>query len=224
MSLRESYETSYAYGEAQVFDEYERNRELARTARRHIRSGEFGLDLGCNDGVVAEFLRSLGAEVVGLDFSTRALGFARTRGLKYLCLGDAEKTLPFGDRVFDYVFWGDNAEHLLAPMATLREIRRVVRPGGLLVMSVPNMGWIVNRAYYLLTGMPRRTEGHLNPPWEWEHIRFFNPGVLERFLREGGFEITALHGSERRPPFGWLSKFMPRTMSSTLLVYARSVK
>lgn len=115
MSLRESYETAYAYGEAQVFDEYERNRELARTACRHIRPGEFGLDLGCNDEVVAEFLRSLGAEVVGLDFSTRALGFARTRGLKYLCLGDAEKTLPFGDRVFDYVFWGDNAEHLLAP-------------------------------------------------------------------------------------------------------------
>lgn len=42
-------------------------------------------------------------------------------------------------------------------------------------------GWIVNRLYYLLMGVPRRTEGRKIPIWEWQHIRYFNKAEIRRF-------------------------------------------
>jgi len=93
------------------------------------------LDLGCGTGGSFSLLRNWGA-VVGLDNSQIALGFARKRGMNALVLGDAQ-SLPFGENRFDLVAVLDVLEHLDDDCQALREIWRVLKPGGAVVFTVP---------------------------------------------------------------------------------------
>ncbi len=221
MKARGLYEGKYSYGAPTLFEKYHRNLLLSNIAPRYISAGSKLLDLACNDGGVAAYFKDLGLEVSCLDISEKALALAMSRGLTNVYQGNVEEPLPFASGSFDVVFWGDNAEHLVQPLCTLLEVNRVLVPNGLLFMSAPNMGWIVNRFWYLIMGMPRRTEGHMNSPWEWEHIRFFNKRVVKRFLFEGGFTLLDFFGSDRRTVFNLLCRLSPGLFSSVFLAVAR---
>jgi len=158
-----------------------------------------------------------------LDISERALILAKKRGLTELILANVEGTLPFQESAFEVVFWGDNVEHLFNPLTTLKEIHRITKRNGVLLVSTPNMGWIVNRLYYLIKGIPRRTEGHRNPPWMWEHIRFFNKAAIKEFLESGGFQLVGFWSCDRRPFFDWLSGAFPQLCGSIMLAAARKI-
>lgn len=93
------------------------------------------LDLGCGTGFNLDYL-SRYAEPVGTDFSEEALAFCRERGHRMLCKADAA-LLPFPDGEFGIITALDVIEHLDDDLLALRELRRVLRPGGLLVISVP---------------------------------------------------------------------------------------
>jgi SAM-dependent methyltransferase len=148
MDIKALYEGKYACADLQKFEDYERNRLLARCAPLFCKAGMRMLDLGCRDGVVAEYFENLGLSVAGLDISEKALGLARKRGIKDLQQGDIEKTLPYEDESFDLVFWGDNIEHLFEPLKALNEIHRILKKNGILILSTPNMGCIWYRIYY----------------------------------------------------------------------------
>src|SRR5947208_349797 len=95
------------------------------------------LDAGCGTGALLEALRhDPGRESVGLDFAEAALQFCRQRGYDRLVRGDLE-ALPFADARFDAVTALDVLEHVPDDHAAAREIARVLRPGGVLVASVP---------------------------------------------------------------------------------------
>jgi len=93
------------------------------------------LDLGCGTGGSFPLLRNWGV-VVGLDNSYIALRLARRRGMNRLVLGDAQ-LLPFGENRFDLVTVLDVLEHLDNDCQALREIWRVLKPGGAVVFTVP---------------------------------------------------------------------------------------
>lgn len=93
------------------------------------------LDLGCGTGAMSARLRRFGT-VVSADFSPLALDFCRRRGLTRLCAADAMR-LPFASGSFDAVVALDVMEHLPDDAACAAEIRRVLRPGGHLVATVP---------------------------------------------------------------------------------------
>ncbi|MGQ9699229.1 MAG: class I SAM-dependent methyltransferase, partial [Armatimonadota bacterium] len=86
-------------------------------------------------GVVARDLETLGS-VVGVDISQDALTFTRRRGVSNLVCASAE-SLPFTDAAFDLVTALDVLEHLDSDRLGAFEIRRVMRPGALLIASVP---------------------------------------------------------------------------------------
>lgn len=176
------------------FEDYERNEVLKKLF--HHRS-EKVLDLASGEGSVSEFLQDLGCDVVALDISKQALKKASARGVKTK-LADVEKNLPFENESFDSVFWGDNAEHLFHPENTLKEINRILKPSGRVIISCPNMGYWRYRLYYLFKGMIPQTEWYGQYPWEWEHIRFFNKEVIEDFLQKGGFEVRRFFGVSSR--------------------------
>jgi len=93
------------------------------------------LDLGCGTGVV---LRELGewASPTGLDMSDLALGFCRQRSLGRLIKGDGSK-LPIQDKQFDAIIGLDIFEHIEDDEAAFADAYRILRPGGILVLSVP---------------------------------------------------------------------------------------
>lgn len=177
------------------FNNYIRNSKLVN----FFKKGEMVLDVGCGDGVVGEFLqKEIGVELKGIDISEEAIKKAKKKGLE-VKVSSSEQKFPFGDNTFDKVFWGDNIEHLFNPEITLKEIRRVLKKDGKLIISCPNMGYWRYRLHYFLNGCLPDTEWTGLPPWKWAHIRFFNFQVLENFLLSTGFrKITKVLGISQR--------------------------
>jgi methionine biosynthesis protein MetW len=178
----------------EAFGNYERNWVLPPLMKR----GEKVLDLASGNSIVGSFWASqYGADVTALDLSEAALNDARRRGVKTV-IGSVEDKLPFKSATFDTVFWGDNIEHVFAPESILKEIYRVLKKGGRVILSTPNQSYWRYRLYMLLRGELPRTEGDVNKPWAWEHIRFFSPKIIQELLESIGFKQTKFLGVSRR--------------------------
>lgn len=101
------------------------------------------LDAGCGTGRNLLEFGSLG-EAEGVDFSGEAVEFCRRRGLERVQQAPLEQ-LPFGDGRFDVVIATDVIEHLDDDRRALAELRRVTKPGGRLVVTVPAYTWLWSR-------------------------------------------------------------------------------
>jgi methionine biosynthesis protein MetW len=185
-------------------ENYPRNKVLPQ----FFKVGDFILDVGCGDGEVAEYIKGkMNVRVAGIDISEVAVEKAVKKGVEAR-VANSEELFPFKDETFDAVFWGDNIEHLFDPIKTGREIKRVLKKNGRLILSCPNMGYWRYRLYYLYNGKLPDTEWTGHKPWAWSHIRFFNLNILELFMKEAGFKkINKVVGvSERRldkPLISW---------------------
>lgn len=152
------------------------------------RGGERVLDVGCGKGEGLEFLRAAGKEVWGVDVSPEAVQEARDRGLKVV-EGDLEGA-KFPDGFFDGVVLSHSLEHIHDPVGLLREVRRILKPGGSCFVEVPN----IESPWFFLT----RDRWHpLQVPL---HLCHFSPATLGRALERAGFRVERL----RRPPKGTL--------------------
>lgn len=129
------------------------------------------LDLGCGTGAVSHEMQTF-AQTWGLDFNLQALAFCRERGLGNLTQGDAQR-LPYQTDSFDAITSLDVFEHLRDDETAFRESLRVLRPGGVLVLSVP--------AFMTLWG-PHDVALH--------HFRRYRRKEMARKLEEAGFEIV----------------------------------
>jgi SAM-dependent methyltransferase len=137
------------------------------------------LDLGCRYGAMTRAYAE-GNDVVGMDVDREALAEAAKLGIETLW-ADATEPLPLPGESFDVVVAGELLEHLPFPERTVDEARRVLRPGGLLVGSVPNAYRLRNRLVFLL-GRP--------PEADPTHLHMYSPAEVRRLLE--GFEPPEL--------------------------------
>lgn len=128
------------------------------------------LDVGCGTGANLEMLSEFGA-AEGVDVSAEALSFCRERGLKGVKQGAAE-SLPYAERSFDLVTGLDVVEHLDDDLAGLREMHRVLRPNGKILLFVP--------AFMFLWGVQDDISNHR---------RRYTMSELKSVVRKAGFEI-----------------------------------
>ncbi|MDX2169356.1 MAG: class I SAM-dependent methyltransferase [Deltaproteobacteria bacterium] len=141
------------------------------------------LDLGCGVGHLLHWLARHGAAAAlhGTDLSLNSLRAARAGGVAGLCAGDAA-ALPYRDASFDAVVCNGAAHHLPDLPAALRELRRVLRPGGRLVLFEP-----VDSP---LTGAIRGTlfrRSRYESPADLAHKHDFTRAAVEEALRAAGF-------------------------------------
>ncbi len=98
-----------------------------------LRPGDRVLDMACGDGVYSDWLRAAvmpGGAMVGVDIARAFLRTARDHSAGGGFVGGSVAGLPFADGTFDLVWCAHSLYSLPDPLATLRELRRVVRPGG----------------------------------------------------------------------------------------------
>lgn len=128
------------------------------------------LDLGCGSGYGAASLADTAGSVVAVDVSAEAIAFASTRyqapNLSFQKI-DADGSLPFADGEFDVVLSFQVIEHVANEAAYLCEARRVLRPGGIMIIVTPD------RALRLLP---------LQKPWNRWHLREYSAAALQRVV------------------------------------------
>ena len=149
--------------------------------RRYVGGpGQRVLDLGCRDGALTKAYAE-GNEVVGVDADREALAEAAKLGIE-THWADLDAPLDFPDDTFDVAVAGELLEHLRDPERLVGEIRRVLRPGGTFVGSVPNAFRLKNRLRFL-TGRPAESDP--------THLQMFSPIDVRALL--AGFDEPQLH-------------------------------
>jgi 2-polyprenyl-3-methyl-5-hydroxy-6-metoxy-1,4-benzoquinol methylase len=158
------------------------------------------LDIPCGEGAFLERLRALGLEGRGADIVNRLT----LPGTPFTA-ADMNAPLPFADGAFDAVVCIDGIEHLERPFDFVRECRRIVRSGGVLLVSTPNISALRSRWRWLLTGFHNKgkvplDEGDPNP---WHHVNLVSFAELRYLLHRHGFRITSI-ATNRVKPISWL--------------------
>jgi 2-polyprenyl-3-methyl-5-hydroxy-6-metoxy-1,4-benzoquinol methylase len=153
-----------------------------------VDSGERVLDVGCSSGYLARPLAERGCRVVGLELDPAAAEEARAF-CEDVLVGDVETMeLPFEACSFDVVLCGDLLEHLRDPEAFLVRVRPLLRPGGRLVLTTPNVAnWAMRLA--LLAGRWRYTERGI---LDRTHTHLFTRATLVEALERAGYRIVEL--------------------------------
>jgi ubiquinone/menaquinone biosynthesis C-methylase UbiE/uncharacterized protein YbaR (Trm112 family) len=158
------------------------------------------LDLGCGDGANARWLVHFTERLEGCDYNL--LRLKRCRNLLgnkiQLCLADVHE-LPYPDDAFDVVFFNHVLEHIRDDIAALRSVRRVLRPGGLLVLGVPNAGCACMRLAYRL--QPKLVANS-------DHVQSYTAPLIEERCREAGLEVRETHHIGWGPPHLKLDEFL----------------
>ena len=141
------------------------------------------LDVGCSGGYLAERLVARGASVVGIELDPVAAERARTICDQVL-VGDVEELeLPFARGTFDAIVCADLIEHLRDPAAFLTRVRPLLRPGGRLALTTPNVAnWTIR--LQLLFGRWRYTERGI---LDRTHTHLFTRRTLVECLSEAGY-------------------------------------
>jgi len=170
--------------------------------------GDRLLDIGCGDGTITvQLMQSMGArEAFGVDIAREAVSAASRRGINACCLDIDSGDLPFEDSCFDVVYCGEIIEHVFDPDHLLIQVRRVLRPGGLCVLTTPNLAGWPNRLALLLGFQPypmavspnHEGAGKLflrGEEGQWGHIRVFTLKALKELIRRHGLAILSVKGS-----------------------------
>jgi len=204
------------------------------------------LDYGCGPGGNILFLKDFG-HVSGADISQTALDFAKTRGFENL-VKVSDHTAPFPDASFDLVSSLDVFEHIDVDEAAIQECFRVLKPGGVLLATVPAHRWLWSAhdvvlhhfRRYSRNDVLRKLRGAGFEIVEWSH--FVTTAVPINFLRRA-FDLLFKKKGDKADTYDiefspavnsillfilWLEKifirFMPIPFGSSIFVVARKPK
>ncbi len=177
--------------------------EVGSWFKEHLDRGLL-LDLPAGDGVNSRGMAAAGFEVVAGDLFPEDVegdGFTVAKV-------DLNRPLPFADEHFDGILFSEGIEHLDAQLACLGEIARILKPGGMLIVTTPNVLHLEGRLSFLLTGHAHRNRSPVTAPAQYwgcsttsprtsgdvyfGHIFLINAFQLRFYLEHVGFEVIGV--------------------------------
>jgi SAM-dependent methyltransferase len=192
------------------------------------------IDLGCGDGsalaIAAE--HNPAHRFAGIDWSGDALRQAQAAGLTVVRASVSGGSLPVADGAADVVIMSELIEHLVDPDGAVAEARRILRPGGSLLLSTPNLAAWYNRGLLAFGIQPIFSEVSLRGVFGRPgrvvagHLRLFTRRALTEFLAASGFRCVTVTGARYHDvprPLAPLDRAFCRwpSAASILLVHAR---
>jgi 2-polyprenyl-6-hydroxyphenyl methylase/3-demethylubiquinone-9 3-methyltransferase len=163
--------------------------------------GKRVVDVGCGGGILSDSMARAGAQVLGIDLSTKPLRVAElhameagTEGVEYREIA-VEALAAEQPAAFDVVTCMEMLEHVPDPASVVRALGTLVKPGGWVFLSTLNRNvksflLAIVGAEYVLNMLPKGTH---------EYARFLKPSELAQFCRDAGLELQASRGLGYNP-------------------------
>jgi 2-polyprenyl-3-methyl-5-hydroxy-6-metoxy-1,4-benzoquinol methylase len=149
-----------------------------RQIKKIIKLGSIILDIGSGRGLLLSQLKRKGCEVIGTELSEMSSKYARG-SLNLNIINKNLEDCAFEKKYFDVITMFHSLEHLISPLKTLKEIYRIIKPGGTLVIEVPRFNSIYQRLF-------KEKWFHLDVP---RHLFHFEDQTLEKLLTTAGFSV-----------------------------------
>jgi 2-polyprenyl-3-methyl-5-hydroxy-6-metoxy-1,4-benzoquinol methylase len=231
--LREFYENP-AVPASSGPDRAQRQARMLGEVLREIPAPARILDVGCGDGFATQIAaqRNAGHHFAGLDWAAGSLALARDRGLAVIRAGIDFPALPIKPGSVDVVVMSEVIEHLVDTDSAVEAVHRVLRPGGSLLLSTPNLAAWYNRALLATGVQPVFSEVSLRSVFGRPgsqvagHLHMFTKRALTEFLEAYGFRCERVVGATYHDvpaPLRPIDRVLCRwpSAASILLVHAR---
>jgi methionine biosynthesis protein MetW len=159
------------------------------------------LDIGCGGGYLLTKLVDCFDVLKGIDVSDVAINNSNEeiKNLTQIELSvqNADMGLSFSDETFDCVVSLAVIEHVIDVFGVLKEINRVLKPGGYLVVSVPNIAYVKHRVRLLFGKLPVTSSIYNweSDNWDGGHFHYFTHKTFQKLLEYSGFKIEKVSGS-----------------------------
>jgi|SRR5947209_597456 len=169
---------------AREFDPTRSRYRFARALLPPPSPGAALVDVGGGAGEFCKIAREIGYTTTLLDGNERSVESERQRGFSALRADLTQPLREVPDQAFDAVISLEVIEHIVTAELLLKEMARVLKPGGVIVLSTPNFGFIKDRLAYLRGG-DAKEEGY--------HFRFYTRSKLAAMVQAAGLEIQAVN-------------------------------
>jgi len=168
-------------------------RKLSRLFLKHVPAGGRVLDAGCGRSLFTEIRRDWPFTIAAADVDHDLLAARKAEFPEVRWLVAGAQPLPFRDAAFDALFAGELIEHLPDPRPGVAEFRRVLRPGGTLILTTPNRRRLAN----VVDGSER--------PYSPDHLSELSYDEVRSLLAAEGFEVLYATGLHLELLLNWLS-------------------
>lgn len=160
------------------------------------------LELGCAEGVGLVVGQSRGWKAVGVELSKKAVRYGKSKFGVTIMTGDITKKLVINKK-FDVIILNHVLEHLHSPQKVLRQIRLLLKPGGLVYIGVPNVGSLWAKVF--------KQKWH---PWQIDqHLWFFKRWHLVAMVEKAGYTVARSGSIDVVEPYLTAGKLVKQLIS-----------
>jgi len=221
------YEKQYAKGETagpvwyQALSSFTTTREdvAIKLLQKQKTYGKILLDLGCGEGYLLRKLSLNFKQLIGTDIARNRIKLARKKSKKnkniIYKIADLDLPLPFNSKSIDAVTCLSVMEYVFDPNSFIKEVHRVLKKNGLLIISVPNLAYLPERIKLLFGILPSWPDAI---GWQGGRLHTFTFKSLTNLLEENDFKVIRKTGSGFLQP---VRNLWPEILSGDCHILAR---